>query len=174
MNILIIPDVHGRTFWKDAVDKHLEECDKVIFLGDYLDEYPEENITRKQSKENFKEIINPKEKPEWLINLTNDGWYGISSGPYQHLVSTQLRAVEEGLTIVRSTGSGISAVINRYGKIIDYLGLNQEGLVDVSLPEKLTVPTIYNSFGNIIPLLLCLVNILISFFLISPHHLSAK
>lgn len=61
MNILIIPDVHGRTFWKDAVDKHLEECDKVIFLGDYLDEYPEENITRKQSKENFKKIINLKE-----------------------------------------------------------------------------------------------------------------
>jgi predicted phosphodiesterase len=61
MNILVIPDVHGRTFWKDAVDKHLEECDKVIFLGDYLDEYPDENITRKQSKENFKEIINLKE-----------------------------------------------------------------------------------------------------------------
>lgn len=61
MNILIIPDVHGRPFWKDAVEKHLEECDKVIFLGDYLDEYPDENITRKQSKENFKEIINLKE-----------------------------------------------------------------------------------------------------------------
>ena len=61
MNILIIPDVHGRPFWKDAVEKHLEECDKIIFLGDYLDEYPDENITRKQSKENFKEIINLKE-----------------------------------------------------------------------------------------------------------------
>jgi predicted phosphodiesterase len=61
MSILVIPDVHGRTFWKDAVEKHLEECDKVIFLGDYLDEYPDENITRKQSKENFKEIINLKE-----------------------------------------------------------------------------------------------------------------
>ena len=61
MSILIIGDVHGRPFWKDAVEKHLEECDKVIFLGDYLDEYPDENITRKQSKENFKEIINLKE-----------------------------------------------------------------------------------------------------------------
>ena len=61
MNILIIPDVHGRPFWKDAVEKHKDDCDKVIFLGDYLDEYPDENITRKQSKENFKEIINLKE-----------------------------------------------------------------------------------------------------------------
>lgn len=120
------------------------------------------------------QIINPAEKPEWLINLTNDGWYGISSGPYQHLVSTQMRAIEEGLTIVRSTGSGISAVINRYGKIIDDLGLNKEGLLDVSLPQKLTTPTIYNSFGNSIPLFLCSICLLISAILTLRQKLSAK
>ena len=61
MSILVIPDVHGRSFWKDAIEKHIDKCDKIIFLGDYLDEYPDENITRRQSKENFKEVINLKE-----------------------------------------------------------------------------------------------------------------
>jgi predicted phosphodiesterase len=59
--ILVIPDVHGRTFWKDAVSKHLNDCDKTIFLGDYLDEYPDENITRNESKQNFEEIIKLKQ-----------------------------------------------------------------------------------------------------------------
>ena len=60
MKLLIIPDVHGRTFWKDAVDKHTNECDKVIFLGDYLDPYQEEGITRKDAIRNFEEIIDFK------------------------------------------------------------------------------------------------------------------
>ena len=60
MKILIIPDVHGRTFWKDAVEKYGEECDKIVFLGDYLDPYPWEFITRKMAIENFKEIITYK------------------------------------------------------------------------------------------------------------------
>ena len=45
--ILILPDIHGRPFWKDAVEKHFDECDKIVFLGDYLDAYPNEEITRK-------------------------------------------------------------------------------------------------------------------------------
>lgn len=61
MKILIFGDIHGRTFWKNAVNKYLDECDKIIFLGDYLDEYPDEGITRKQSKENFEEILKFKE-----------------------------------------------------------------------------------------------------------------
>ena len=51
--ILVIPDCHGRTFWKDAVEKHAEECDKIVFLGDYLDPYPWEGITRRQAIKNF-------------------------------------------------------------------------------------------------------------------------
>ena len=61
MSILINGDVHGRQFWKEAVEKNMDKVDKIIFLGDYLDEYPDENITRRQSKENFKEVINLKE-----------------------------------------------------------------------------------------------------------------
>jgi len=68
--LMCVGDVHGRTFWKDAIDKHLDECDKVIFLGDYLDEYPDEDITRKQSKENFEEIIKLKEdNPDKVVLL---------------------------------------------------------------------------------------------------------
>ena len=59
--LLLIPDVHGRKFWKDAIEKHFDECDKVIFLGDYLDAYPDEEITRKQEKDNFAEILKLKE-----------------------------------------------------------------------------------------------------------------
>ena len=57
MNILIIPDIHGRTFWKEAVEKHNGECGKMIFLGDYLDPYPWEGITRKDAIRNLDEII---------------------------------------------------------------------------------------------------------------------
>lgn len=60
--ILIIPDVHGRTFWKTAVEKHFDDSNKIIFLGDYLDRYENEDITRKQEKENFLEIINFKKE----------------------------------------------------------------------------------------------------------------
>ena len=55
--LLIIPDVHGRTFWKNAVEKYKDEVEKIIFLGDYLDRYEDEGITRKEEIENFKEII---------------------------------------------------------------------------------------------------------------------
>ena len=69
MKILIIPDVHGRTFWKEAVEKHAEECDKIIFLGDYLDPYPWENITRKQAIWNFEDIIKYKEENKEKVIL---------------------------------------------------------------------------------------------------------
>lgn len=116
------------------------------------------------------QIIKNDEKPEWLINLTNDGWYGISSGPYQHLVAAQMRAVEEGLTIVRSAGSGISAVINRYGKIVKKLDLNAQGILDINLPQKLATHTFYNHWGNLFPLLLCLLNIFISLLFFRKNH----
>ncbi len=109
------------------------------------------------------QIINSQNKPDWLINLTNDGWYGISQGPYQHLVTTQLRAIEEGRTIVRAANTGISAVINPYGKILAQIPLNQKGIIDINLPQQLYIKTIYGEMGNFIPLILCITNILIAF-----------
>lgn len=70
MKILICGDIHGRTFWKDAIDKHLDECDKVIFLGDYLDRYEDEEISRRQEKDNFEGIIKLKqENPDKVVLL---------------------------------------------------------------------------------------------------------
>jgi apolipoprotein N-acyltransferase len=65
------------------------------------------------------EVVNKKDKPELLLVLVNDGWYGISSGPFQHLVAAQMRAVEEGVTVIRSANTGISAVIADKIMIID-------------------------------------------------------
>lgn len=96
------------------------------------------------------EVADKNDRPQWLINLTNDGWYGKSSGPYQHLVTAQLRAAEEGLTVVRAANSGISAVISRSGKILAKIPLHERGNLDVLLPENLEIVTPYSKYGNII------------------------
>ncbi len=110
------------------------------------------------------QILPQTNQPKWIVNLTNDGWYGNSQGPYQHLVSTSLRAVEEGKTIVRVANTGISALISPYGEVINKIDLNQKGYLDVRLPQTPSISTIYNQCGNFVPLILCLINILISFF----------
>jgi predicted phosphodiesterase len=69
MKILIIPDIHGRTFWKETIEKHKDEVDKIIFLGDYLDPYPWENITRKDAIRNLEEIINFISLRQSLLNV---------------------------------------------------------------------------------------------------------
>ena len=109
------------------------------------------------------QIIDRSNKPQFLVNLTNDGWYGDSAGPHQHLVSTQLRAIEEGITIIRVANTGISTVISPFGKFSPKLQLNQKGILDVSLPQKLSTDTLYGKYGNLIPLTLCFLNILIAF-----------
>lgn len=88
--------------------------------------------------------------PRWLLNITNDAWFGDSSGPYQHFASTRLRAVEEGLPVVRSANNGISAVIDSYGRIIDQIDLNDRGVIDVDLPEGAETATLYSYAGNIL------------------------
>jgi len=94
------------------------------------------------------EVVNRNDKPSFLVVISNDAWYGKSFGPYQHLASAQLRAVEEGVTIVRSAGSGISALIGPMGEIIDSLGLNKKGTLDVFLPRHAKVPTLYALLGG--------------------------
>ncbi|MBI5163015.1 MAG: apolipoprotein N-acyltransferase [Magnetospirillum sp.] len=93
-------------------------------------------------------------RPRWLINLTNDGWFGISAGPYQHFAAARMRAVEEGLPLVRVANTGISAVTDGYGRVIARLGLGERGVVDAPLPTPPPGLTPYARWGNLIALLL--------------------
>lgn len=76
------------------------------------------------------------EKPEWILNVTNDAWFGVSPGPYQHLNMARVRAIEQGIPLVRAANNGVSAVIDKYGRIIHKLKLNDEGVIDADLPIK--------------------------------------
>jgi apolipoprotein N-acyltransferase len=87
------------------------------------------------------------EQPDWLVNLTNDGWFGISSGPYQHLQQARVRAIEEGLPLVRAANTGISAVIDPLGRTIKSLPLGTEGVLDAPLPRRIG-RTIYVRAGD--------------------------
>jgi apolipoprotein N-acyltransferase len=88
------------------------------------------------------------DRPGWIINLTNDGWFGNSTGPYQHLQQARLRAIEQGLPLVRAANTGISAVIDPLGRIVAELGLGLEGVLDSTLPAA-NPPTIYARTGDI-------------------------
>ena len=107
-------------------------------------------------------IIDKTNPPEWLINLTNDGWYGDSSGPRQHLVTTQLRAIEEGITIARAANSGISALISPKGDILGKIKLNKRSILDIRIPSNSQILTKYRQYGNKISLTLAFLIILIA------------
>ncbi|HLA02937.1 MAG TPA: apolipoprotein N-acyltransferase, partial [Aestuariivirga sp.] len=94
-------------------------------------------------------FIDPQKRPGWLVNLTNDGWFGNSTGPYQHLAQARLRAIEQGLPLVRAANTGISAVVDPYGRILSSLSLSQEGVLDSSLPQSLP-PTVFANYGELI------------------------
>jgi apolipoprotein N-acyltransferase len=87
-------------------------------------------------------------RPGLLLNLTNDAWFGTATGPYQHLVAARLRAVEEGLPLVRAANTGISALVDSYGRVIASIGLGRRGVLDVTLPEPLATPTVFTRLGN--------------------------
>lgn len=76
-----------------------------------------------------------EQRPAWLVNVTNDGWFGISTGPYQHLQQTRVLAIEEGLPLVRAANTGISAVIDPVGRVVNSLPLGAEGIFDSRLPQ---------------------------------------
>jgi apolipoprotein N-acyltransferase len=91
-----------------------------------------------------------------MINFTNDAWYGVSSGPYQHFVATQVRAIEEGVPLIRAANTGISALFDATGQVRARLGLNETGFFDVAIPAALQNPTLYAQLNDI-PLFICLI-----------------
>jgi apolipoprotein N-acyltransferase len=95
------------------------------------------------------DLVDAANRPGVLINVTNDGWFGRSTGPHQHLAQARLRAIEQGLPIVRAANTGISAVIDSYGRYKEKLPLLQPGVVDSDLPLALP-STLYARWGDTI------------------------
>lgn len=91
-------------------------------------------------------IYDREMRPDALLNVTNDGWFGDSAGPHQHFAQARARAVEQGLPLIRAANTGISAVIDPFGRIVDSLPVGAMGTIDATLPRA-TAPTLYSRYG---------------------------
>ena len=89
----------------------------------------------------------PQGRPEWLVQVTNDAWFGTLSGPFQHLAQARVRAIEQGLPLARAANTGISAMVDPYGRVLARLDLGEAGFVDSPLPRALPV-TSYAAHGE--------------------------
>ena len=100
-------------------------------------------------------VVHRGDRPAWLLNITNDAWYGNSSGPRQHLDAARMRAVEEGLPLARAANTGISAAFDGAGRRLARLGWGVAGTIVVALPGPLP-ETLFGRLGLVIPFALCL------------------
>jgi apolipoprotein N-acyltransferase len=104
------------------------------------------------------QVVQPGTRPQWLLNITDDAWFGFTSGPFQHFAISRVRAVEQGLPLIRDGNNGISAAVDPLGRVVARLGLDDVGILDVPLPKALP-PTLYARFGDAGFFLLLLVGI---------------
>jgi len=102
-------------------------------------------------------IVDEHDRPAWMLNITNDAWYGRTSGPYQHFAIARTRAVEEGLPLVRVANNGISGIVDEAGRVVARIDLDTVGYADLPLPADTSAPTFYARGGDwILLVLLCL------------------
>ena len=101
------------------------------------------------------ETMPPGQRPGLILNVTNDGWFGETPGPRQHFAQARLRAVERGIPLVRAANTGISAIVDPYGRITASLPVGREGVIDASLPAVASV-TAFDNVGTPILVSLCL------------------
>ncbi|KEO56428.1 apolipoprotein N-acyltransferase [Thioclava pacifica] len=115
------------------------------------------------------------QRPDWILQVTNDAWFGTLSGPYQHLAQARLRAIEQGLPLARDANTGVSAMIDAKGRITAHLGMDVMGKLDVALPPSLP-PTLYSRFGDapIIGLIVALLGLLSIFARIAVDRRPAR
>ncbi len=73
-------------------------------------------------------------RPQWMVNVTNDAWFGDTPGPHQHFTQSRMRAIEEGLPLIRAANTGVSAIVNANGVVVTALGIDSEGVIDGYLP----------------------------------------
>lgn len=97
------------------------------------------------------EVVDRAHPPQWLLNVTNDAWYGMTPGPWQHLHQARLRAVEEGIPVVRAANDGVSAMIDPEGRLVAHLTLGAVGIVDAGLPRP--APTTVFARHGLVPAL---------------------
>lgn len=93
------------------------------------------------------QVVQGEARPGLLVNVTNDGWFGDTTGPWQHFHQTRVRAVEEGLPIIRAANNGVSAVIDPQGRVVAMLGLNVRGVLDSDIPKAVATP-VYAQFKD--------------------------
>ena len=108
-----------------------------------------------------------QELPNFLINITNDSWYGDTSEPHQHLFLSRWRSIEYGIPLVRSANTGISAIISPWGEIVNKLDLNIKGNLDSVVQTYQSRPTYFSKHGNI-------TNFILGIFLIILSIISLK
>ena len=107
-------------------------------------------------------VLDRADRPDWLVTVTNDAWFGNSSGPRQHLAAARLRAVEEGLPIMRAANTGISAGYDAFGRELGRIGMNRTGTLALPLPGRLP-PTLFARWGLAVPAALALLALGIAF-----------
>ena len=99
------------------------------------------------------EVVDRRNRPDFIFNPSNDAWFG-SWGPPQHLAQARLRAAEEGIPVIRSTPTGISALVDAHGQVVKSLPWREAAFFDAALPLPAAKPTFFARYGNVIPLLL--------------------